>query len=100
MSTSKHELTITFNEAYSFWKVTCPVGDYISTFNPDTDDPKDYYGGKEVYLPKFFTEDQIRESYHCITEAEHEDYIAARDMAMEEYDVQLLEDADQRPVVD
>lgn len=97
MDTNKHVLTIIYNDVHSFWKVTCPEGDYVTSFNPDTDDPKDYYAGKEVYLPKFFTEDEIAARYRCVTEEENATFIAARDRAMDEYEAQRLKD-ESRPV--
>ena len=64
-----HKLNVEYNEKLSFWKVTCPEGDYVTTY-ADTDDITTYYGGKEAYLPKFFSENQIRAVYRCITEKE------------------------------
>lgn len=78
-----HELKIEYNEKLSFWKVSCPKGDYVTTYN-DSDDITTYYGGKEAYLPKCFSENQIRAVYRCITEKEHLAYEAACRAAQEE----------------
>lgn len=78
-----HKLNVEYNEAHSFWKVTCPEGDYVTTY-ADTDDITTYYGGKEAYLPKCFSENQIRAVYRCITEKEHLAYEAACKEALEE----------------
>lgn len=78
-----HKLNVEYNEAHSFWKVTCPEGDYVTTYN-DSDDITTYYGGKEAYLPKCFSENQIRAVYRCITEKEHLAYEAACKEALEE----------------
>ena len=81
-----HKLNVEYNEDHSFWKVTCPEGDYVTTY-ADTDDITTYYGGKEAYLPKFFSENQIRAVYRCITEKEHLAYEAAREEALEEKEI-------------
>ena len=78
-----HKLNVEYNEDYSFWKVTCPEGDYVTTYS-DSDDITTYYGGKEAYLPKCFSENQIRAVYRCITEKEHLAYEAACKAAQEE----------------
>lgn len=78
-----HKLNVEYNETYSFWKVTCSEGDYVTTYS-DSDDITTYYGGKEAYLPKCFSENQIRAVYRCITEQEHLAYEAAREEALEE----------------
>ena len=78
-----HKLNVEYNEAHSFWKVSCPEGDYVTTYS-DKDDITTYYGGKEAYLPKFFSENQIRAVYRCITEKEHLAYEAACKEALEE----------------
>jgi len=70
---SKHELNIEKNLTHNFWKVTCPEGDYITKFK-DGDDPKDYYGGKELYVPGLTPEEDIRALYYCVTEEEHKGY--------------------------
>lgn len=67
----KHELNIEKNLTHNFWKVTCPKGDYITKFK-DGDDPKDYYGGKELYVPGIISEDDIRNTYRCVTSEEHD----------------------------
>lgn len=69
-----HTLKIELNNTHNFYKVTCPEGDYITSYNSDTDDPKSYYGCKEMYVPLVLTEEDIREKYHCIIEAEHLEY--------------------------
>ena len=78
-----HTLNVEYNEAHSFQKVTRPEGDYVTTYR-DSDDITTYYGGKEAYLPKCFSENQIRAVYRCITEKEHLAYEAAREEALEE----------------
>lgn len=78
-----HELKIEYNETYSFWKVSCPKGDYVTTY-ADKDDITTYYAGKEAYLPKCFSENQIRAVYRCITEKEHLAYEEACKEALEE----------------
>ena len=65
-----HELNIEKNNTYDFWKVSCPEDDYITSFK-EGDDIKEYYGGKEIYVPGFFTEDDILNTYRCITPEEH-----------------------------
>lgn len=67
----QHILKIELNNTHNFYKVTCPEGDYITKYNLDTSDPKDYYGCKEMYVPLVISETEIRETYHCITEEEH-----------------------------
>ena len=78
-----HKLNVEYNETYSFWKVTCPEGDYVTTYS-DSDDITTYYGGKEAYLPKCFSENQIRAVYRCITEKENLAYEAEREEALKE----------------
>lgn len=68
-----HTLNIELNNTHNFYKVTCPEGDYITTFE-EGDSPKDYYGCKEMYVPLVISEDEIREKYHCVTEEEHLEY--------------------------
>lgn len=75
-----HELNIEKNPTYNFWKVSCPAGDYITNFK-DGDDIKEYYGGKELYIPIIVSEEDIRAKYRCVTESEHEAYESAKEEA-------------------
>ena len=73
-----HELNIEKNTTYDFWKVSCPEDDYITSFK-EGDDIRDYYGVKEVYIPGFFTEYDILNTYRCITSEEHASLEKERD---------------------
>ena len=46
-----HKLNVEYNEKLSFWKATCPEGDYVTTYS-DSDDITTYYGGKEALEEK------------------------------------------------
>ena len=78
-ATTEHQPIIEKNEQYHFFKITCPEGDYLTTFN-EGDDITLYSDSKEVYTP--LTADTSK--WHCVTDEEHTAYIEARDKAIEE----------------
>lgn len=78
-ATTEHQPIIEKNEQYHFFKITCPEGHYLTTFN-EGDDITLYSDSKEVYTP--LTADTSK--WHCVTEEEHVAHIEARDKAIEE----------------
>lgn len=76
---TEHQVIIEKNETYNFFKITCPEGDYLTTFNEGGDITL-YSDSKEVYTP--LTADTSL--WHCITDEQHAAYIEARDKAIEE----------------
>ena len=76
---AEHSIIVEKNETYNFFKITCPEGHYLTTFN-EGDDITLYSDSKEVYTP--LTADTSK--WHCVTEEEHVAYIEARDKANEE----------------
>lgn len=76
---AEHSIIVEKNETYNFFKITCPEGDYLTTFN-EGDDITLYSDSKEVYTP--LTADTSL--WHCITNEQHAAYIEARDKANEE----------------
>lgn len=78
-ATTEHQPIIEKNEQYHFFKITCPEGHYLTTFN-EGDDITLYSDSKEVYTP--LTADTSK--WHCVTDEQHAAYIEARDKAIEE----------------
>lgn len=78
-ATTEHQPIIEKNDKYNFFKITCPEGHYLTTFN-EGDDISLYSDSKEVYTP--LTADTSL--WHCITDEQHAAYIEARDKANEE----------------
>ena len=78
-TTAEHSIIVEKNEQYNFFKITCPEGHYLTTYN-EGDDISLYSDSKEVYTP--LTADTSK--WHCVTEEEHAAYIEARDKANEE----------------
>ena len=76
---AEHSIIVEKNETYNFYKITCPEGDYLTTFN-EGDDITLYSDSKEVYTP--LTADTSK--WHCVTDEEHTAYIEAREKAIEE----------------
>lgn len=78
-TSAEHSIIVEKNEQYHFFKITCPEGHYLTTFN-EGDDITLYNDSKEVYTP--LTADTSK--WHCVTDEEHVAYIEARDKAIEE----------------
>ena len=78
-TSAEHSIIVEKNETYNFFKITCPEGHYLTTYN-EGDDITLYSDSKEVYTP--LTADTSL--WHCVTEEQHAAYIEARDKANEE----------------
>lgn len=68
-----HELTIEYNEACNFYKVTCENGCYITDYTSDKN-IEEYIASTEMYIPGKYTIEEIKNKYHCITEKEKDTF--------------------------
>lgn len=76
-----HELNIEYKEKYNFYVVSCPAGCRITNWTDDKD-IRDFNDAVEMYVPGSMTEDEIRNTYHCISDEDHEKYTAMVDEAI------------------
>lgn len=79
MATKKHKLSTEIHPK-GFMIITCPEGDYITSWK-EGDGYTKYSATKIIYTaPK----DNPEAIYRCITEAEHKKYSKLHDEALEE----------------
>lgn len=80
-------LEVAYNEKYRFWKITCQEGHYITDFDAEKDEVKDFYASKEVYCPS----EERTKTFYCISDELKEKLDAMAKEAFEKEEAEMMQ---------